>query len=84
MLILTSGQATAGFLILTQLPATGSYSLLLAAVMPVGFGTAGTAFGTMVGSLAAESPTAIRAWWAAWSTPAARWAPRSAPPCFRP
>ena len=48
VLILTSGLATAGFLILTQLPATGSYSLLLAAVMPVGFGTAGTAFGTMV------------------------------------
>ena len=48
VLILTSGQATAGVLILTQLPATGSYSLLLAAVMPVGFGTAGTAFGTMV------------------------------------
>jgi EmrB/QacA subfamily drug resistance transporter len=48
VLILTSGLAMAGFLILTQLPATGSYSLLLAAVMPVGFGTAGTAFGTMV------------------------------------
>jgi EmrB/QacA subfamily drug resistance transporter len=48
VLILTSGLATAGFLILTQLPATGTYSLLLAAVMPVGFGTAGTAFGTMV------------------------------------
>jgi MFS family permease len=48
VLILTSGLATAGFLILTQLPAAGSYSLLLAAVMPVGFGTAGTAFGTMV------------------------------------
>ena len=48
VLILTSALATAGFLILTQLPATGSYSLLLAAVMPVGFGTAGTAFGTMV------------------------------------
>ena len=48
VLILTSGLATAGFLILTRLPATGSYSLLLAAVMPVGFGTAGTAFGTMV------------------------------------
>jgi hypothetical protein len=48
VLILTSGLATAGFLILTQLPAAGRYSLLLAAVMPVGFGTAGTAFGTMV------------------------------------
>ncbi len=48
VLILTSGLAMAGFLILTQLPAAGGYSLLLAAVMPVGFGTAGTAFGTMV------------------------------------
>jgi hypothetical protein len=48
VLILTSGLAMAGFLVLTQLPPTGSYSLLLAAVMPVGFGTAGTAFGTMV------------------------------------
>ena len=46
VLILTSGLATAGFLILTQLPAAGRYSLLLAAVMPVGFGTAGTAFGS--------------------------------------
>jgi EmrB/QacA subfamily drug resistance transporter len=48
VLILTSGLAMAGFLVLTHLPATGSYSLLLLAVMPVGFGTAGTAFGTMV------------------------------------
>src|ERR1019366_7980739 len=48
VLVLTSGLAMAGFLVLTQLPATGSYSLLLLAVMPVGFGTAGTAFGTMV------------------------------------
>jgi predicted MFS family arabinose efflux permease len=48
VLILTSAIATIGFLILTRLPAGGGYSLLLAAVMPVGFGTAGTAFGTMV------------------------------------
>jgi EmrB/QacA subfamily drug resistance transporter len=48
VIILTSGLAMAGFLVLTQLPASGGYSLLLAAVMPVGFGTAGTAFGTMV------------------------------------
>ena len=33
---------------LTRLPASGGYSPLLAAVMLVGFGTAGTAFGTMV------------------------------------
>jgi EmrB/QacA subfamily drug resistance transporter len=48
VLILTSAIATAGFLVLTQLPASGGYSPLLAAVMLVGFGTAGTAFGTMV------------------------------------
>ncbi len=48
VLILTSALATAGFLVLTRLPAAGGYSPLLAAVMLVGFGTAGTAFGTMV------------------------------------
>jgi EmrB/QacA subfamily drug resistance transporter len=48
VLILTSAMATVGFLLLTRLPAAGGYSPLLAAVMPVGFGTAGTAFGTMV------------------------------------
>jgi EmrB/QacA subfamily drug resistance transporter len=48
VLILTGAVATAGFLILTRLPAGGGYSPLFAAVMLVGFGTAGTAFGTMV------------------------------------
>jgi MFS family permease len=48
VLVLTSISATAGFLVLTQLPATGGYSPLFAAVMLIGFGTAGTAFGTMV------------------------------------
>jgi EmrB/QacA subfamily drug resistance transporter len=48
VLILTSAVATIGFLVLTRLPAGGGYSPLLAAVMLVGFGTAGTAFGTMV------------------------------------
>jgi EmrB/QacA subfamily drug resistance transporter len=48
VLILTSAAATVGFLALTRLPAGGGYSPLLAAVMLVGFGTAGTAFGTMV------------------------------------
>jgi EmrB/QacA subfamily drug resistance transporter len=48
VLVLTSAVATLGFLVLTQLPASGGYSPLLAAVMLVGFGTAGTAFGTMV------------------------------------
>ncbi len=48
LLMLTSAAATAGFLVLTRLPATGSYSPLLSAVMLVGFGSAGTAFGSMV------------------------------------
>ncbi len=48
VLVLTSAVATIGFLVLTRLPASGGYSPLLAAVMLVGFGTAGTAFGTMV------------------------------------
>jgi predicted MFS family arabinose efflux permease len=48
VLILTSGMAAVGFLILSRLPSAGGYSPLFAAVMIVGFGTAGTAFGTMV------------------------------------
>lgn len=48
VLILTSSIAMLGFLVLTRLPAAGGYDSVLAAVMPVGFGTAGTAFGTMV------------------------------------
>src|SRR5690348_5944877 len=48
VLVLTSAVATLGFLVLTRLPASGGYSPLLAVVMLVGFGTAGTAFGTMV------------------------------------
>ena len=48
VLILTSALATVGFLVLTRLPAACGYSPLLTAVMLVGFGTAGTAFGTMV------------------------------------
>jgi EmrB/QacA subfamily drug resistance transporter len=48
VLVLTSITATAGFAVLTQLPVGGGYSPLLAAVMLVGFGTAGTAFGSMV------------------------------------
>jgi MFS family permease len=34
--------------VLTRLPAHGHYSLLFTALMLVGFGTAGTAFGTLV------------------------------------
>jgi EmrB/QacA subfamily drug resistance transporter len=48
VLMLTSAVATIGFLVLTRLPVGGDYNPILAAVMPVGFGTAGTAFGTMV------------------------------------
>jgi EmrB/QacA subfamily drug resistance transporter len=48
VLIITSAVATIGFLVLTRLPAAGGYSPLFAALMLVGFGTAGTAFGTMV------------------------------------
>ncbi|HXP20370.1 MAG TPA: MFS transporter [Streptosporangiaceae bacterium] len=48
VLVLTGATAAAGFAVLTQLPASGRYSPLLAAVMLVGFGTAGTAFGTVV------------------------------------
>jgi len=48
LLMVTSAATTAGFIVLTQLPATGHYSPLLAAVMFVGFGSAGTAFGAMV------------------------------------
>lgn len=33
---------------MTRLPAGGGYNPLLMAVLPVGLGTAGTAFGTMV------------------------------------
>jgi MFS family permease len=48
VLVLTGVAAAAGFALLTLLPTAGHYSPVLAAVMLVGFGTAGTAFGTMV------------------------------------
>jgi predicted MFS family arabinose efflux permease len=48
ILMFTGAVAAAGFAVLTQLPAHGHYSLLFTAVMLVGFGTAGTAFGTLV------------------------------------
>jgi EmrB/QacA subfamily drug resistance transporter len=47
MLILTGLAAAVGFAVLTRLPA-GGYSPLLTVVMLVGFGTAGTAFGSIV------------------------------------
>jgi predicted MFS family arabinose efflux permease len=48
VLVVTGIAATCGFAVLTQLPMGGGYTPLLAAVMLVGFGTAGTAFGSMV------------------------------------
>ncbi|MER6127293.1 MFS transporter [Streptomyces sp. NPDC001795] len=48
VLVVTGTAATAGFAALTQLPLAGGSHLPLAAVMLVGFGTAGMAFGSMV------------------------------------
>ena len=48
LLMSTSAATTLGFIVLTRLPASGPYSPLLAAVVFVGFGSAGTAFGAMV------------------------------------
>ncbi len=47
LLVLTAAAAAAGFLVLTQLPAAG-YSPVLFVVTLIGFGTAGTAFGSTV------------------------------------
>jgi EmrB/QacA subfamily drug resistance transporter len=47
LLVLTAAASAAGFLVLTHLPAVG-YSPILLVVMLVGFGTAGTAFGSVV------------------------------------
>src|SRR6202044_1697581 len=47
MLVLTGAAAALGFAVLTRLPATG-YSPVLLTVMLIGFGTAGTAFGSVV------------------------------------
>jgi EmrB/QacA subfamily drug resistance transporter len=47
MMVITGAAAAMGFMALTQLPA-GGYSPVLAVVMLVGFGTAGTAFGSLV------------------------------------
>ena len=47
LLILTGAATAVGFLVLTRLPAAG-YSPVLLVVMLIGFGTAGTAFGSVV------------------------------------
>jgi EmrB/QacA subfamily drug resistance transporter len=46
--LLTGVAAMVGFLILTQLPGTGGYNPVLAAVTLVGFGTAGAAYASMI------------------------------------
>jgi len=47
LLIVTAAASAAGFLVLTQLPAAG-YSPVMFVVTLIGFGTAGTAFGSTV------------------------------------
>ena len=47
LLVLTGAATAVGFLVLTRLPAAG-YSPVLLIVMLIGFGTAGTAFGSVV------------------------------------
>jgi EmrB/QacA subfamily drug resistance transporter len=47
MLVITGAAAAAGFIALTRLPAVG-YSPVLTVVILVGFGTAGTSFGSLV------------------------------------
>ncbi len=47
LLILTGAATAVGFAVLTRLPAVG-YSPILLIVMLIGFGTAGTAFGSVV------------------------------------
>lgn len=48
LLVVTTAAVGAGFLVLVNLPAGGHYSPLFAAVVLVGFGTAGTVFGATV------------------------------------
>jgi EmrB/QacA subfamily drug resistance transporter len=46
--LLTGAAAMVGFIILTQLPGSGGYSPVLAAVTLVGFGTAGASYASMI------------------------------------
>jgi MFS family permease len=50
LLMLTMAMATLGFLILSQLPTTSDYPIVLLAVSLIGFGTAGTMFASTVGA----------------------------------
>jgi MFS family permease len=50
LLMLTTAMATVGLLILSQLPTTSDYPIVLLAVTLIGFGTAGTMFASTVGA----------------------------------
>jgi MFS family permease len=50
LLMLTTTTATLGFLILSRLPTTSDYPVVLLAVAAIGFGTAGTMFASTVGA----------------------------------
>jgi EmrB/QacA subfamily drug resistance transporter len=50
LLMLTTTLATLGFLILSRLPETSDYPVVLLAVALIGFGTAGTMFASTVGA----------------------------------
>ena len=50
LLMLTTAMATLGFLILSQLPTTSNYPIVLLAISLVGFGSAGTMFAGTVGA----------------------------------
>jgi EmrB/QacA subfamily drug resistance transporter len=50
LLMLTTTMATFGFLILSRLPATSDYPVVLLAIALIGFGTAGTMFASTVGA----------------------------------
>ena len=47
-LVVSTASAGLGFLVLSDLPASGHYSALFAVVVLIGFGTVGTVFGTTV------------------------------------
>jgi EmrB/QacA subfamily drug resistance transporter len=47
-LVVSTAAAGIGFLVLSQLPASGHYSALFAVVVLIGFGTVGTVFGSTV------------------------------------
>src|SRR5207244_2365933 len=50
LLLITTTVATMGFLILSRIPATGDYPVVLPAIALIGFGSAGTMFASTVGA----------------------------------